>query len=523
MIISPLWNIVERREFDTREMPDQTRSVTLTTDLKSTVPPLRVRSANRRPVRPDGDRVVYWMTTSRRTRFNFALQRAAEWSRHLGQPLLVLEALRSEYPWASDRLHRFMIDGMADTSKDLEARGVTYLPYVETKHGAGRGLLEALADTAAVIVTDDFPTFFLPRMVAAAAGRVPVLLEVVDGNGLLPMAAAGREFATAYSFRRYLQKNILGHLAEIPLDDPLAEGLPPGSALPAAIARRWPAVPDRMLEGGDSVLAELPIDHSVAPVPLRGGSSEGARMLRDFLDNRLGRYRDERNRPEADATSGLSPYLHFGHVSAHQVFLELMRRERWSPEDVAAPANGRREGWWGVGADAEAFLDQLVTWRELGFNVCHHRADHDHWESLPDWAQKTLSKHAADRREHVYSLQQFAAAATHDPLWNAAQNQLAREGTIHNYLRMLWGKKILEWTAEPREALEVMIELNNRLALDGRDPNSSTGIFWVLGRHDRPWGPERPVFGTVRYMSSANTARKFPVKGYLDRFGGSNA
>ena len=183
------------------------------------------------------------------------------------------------------------------------------------------------------------------------------------------------------------------------------------------------------------------------------------------------------------------------------------------------PANGRRAGWWSVGANAEAFLDQLITWRELGFNVCHKRSDHDRWESLPDWAVATLSKHAPDRREHVYTIDEFAAASTHDPLWNAAQTQLLREGTIHNYLRMLWGKKILEWTAEPREALEVMIELNNRYALDGRDPNSYTGIFWVLGRHDRPWGPERPIFGKVRYMSSANTARKFPVRAYLDRYG----
>jgi deoxyribodipyrimidine photo-lyase len=197
-----------------------------------------------------------------------------------------------------------------------------------------------------------------------------------------------------------------------------------------------------------------------------------------------------------------------------------MRRERWTPEDVVPPANGRRVGWWDAGDDAEAFLDQFITWRELGFNVCHKRPDHDRWESLPDWAIKTLSKHARDRREHVYTLEEFTDAATHDPLWNAAQTQLLREGTIHNYLRMLWGKKILEWTSEPREALEVMIELNNRYALDGRDPNSYTGIFWVLGRHDRAWGPERPIFGTVRYMSSANTARKFPVREYLDRFGG---
>jgi deoxyribodipyrimidine photo-lyase len=169
--------------------------------------------------------------------------------------------------------------------------------------------------------------------------------------------------------------------------------------------------------------------------------------------------------------------------------------------------------------EAEAFLDQLVTWRELGFHTCAHRADFGDYASLPEWATATLAKHERDPREHVYALEEFAAAATHDLLWNAAQRQLLREGVIHNYLRMLWGKKILEWTATPREALAVMIELNNRYAVDGRDPNSYAGIFWVLGRYDRPWGPERPVFGTVRYMSSENTARKHPVREYLRKYG----
>ena len=167
---------------------------------------------------------------------------------------------------------------------------------------------------------------------------------------------------------------------------------------------------------------------------------------------------------------------------------------------------------------AEAFLDQAVTWREVGYNFCAHRSDFDRFESLPEWARATLARHAADPRTVVYDLGAFAAAQTHDPLWNAAQTQLVVEGRIHNYLRMLWGKKILEWTRSPEEALDVMIELNNRYALDGRDPNSYSGIFWVLGRYDRAWGPERPIFGTVRYMSSENTARKMNVKGYLRRF-----
>jgi deoxyribodipyrimidine photo-lyase len=241
--------------------------------------------------------------------------------------------------------------------------------------------------------------------------------------------------------------------------------------------------------------------------------------MRRFLSERLEQYNDLRNHPDDDATSGLSPYLHFGHVSVHEVFHELARREGWSPGRLAEKAAGSREGWWGMSGPAEAFLDELITWRELGYNFCSRRDDFDRYDSLPDWAQQTLAGHAADSRPHVYSRDELAAGRTHDSLWNAAQHQLVHEGRLHNYLRMLWGKKILEWTAWPREALEIMIELNDTFALDGEDPNSYSGICWVLGRYDRPWGPERPIFGTIRYMTSENTARKLRVKQYTARWG----
>ena len=171
-------------------------------------------------------------------------------------------------------------------------------------------------------------------------------------------------------------------------------------------------------------------------------------------------------------------------------------------------------------AHVESFLDELITWREIGFNMCALRpSDYDQFESLPDWAQQTLGEHADDPREFVYSLEAFEQARTHDPIWNAAQRQLVREGRIHNYLRMLWGKKILHWTASPQEALAVMIELNNKYAIDGRDPNSYSGIFWVLGRYDRAWGPEREVFGKIRYMTSQSTQSKLKMKHYLAEYG----
>jgi deoxyribodipyrimidine photo-lyase len=486
------------------------------------VPTIRIAACNAADIRADGAFVLYWMIAFRRTRWNFALQRAVDWSLRLRKPLLVFEPLRADYPWASARIHRFVIDGMADNAARLEGltrRGVGYLPYVEPAPGAGRGLLAALAAHASVIVTDEFPCFFLPRMVARAAAVLPVRLEQVDSNGLLPLRAASRAFPTAYSFRRFLQAELPAHLARRPLADPLADiALPRLAALPDDILRRWPPAPASLLPGDSRALASLPIDHAVAPVARRGGEREARRSLLEFLEHRLARYAEEANDPDADARSHLSPYLHFGHISAHEAFAELMARESWTPDRLGERPGGKRQGWWGASPAAEAWLDQLVTWRELGFNTAAHLPDYNGYASLPAWARATLETHAGDPRNPVYSLDELAAARTHDPLWNAAQTELLREGGIHNYLRMLWGKKILEWTPSPQDALEVMIELNNRYAVDGRDPNSYSGIFWVLGRYDRPWGPERPVFGTVRYMSSLNARRKLRLEEYLRKY-----
>ena len=482
------------------------------------VPGERIRVLNERPPRADGDFVLYWMVATRRLTWSFPLQRAVELARELRRPLVILEALRTGYPWASDRLHRFVLDGMREHRRRLARSRVLYHPYVEPGEDHGKGLLLGLAGRACAVVTDDFPTFFIPRMTAAAAARLPVRLEAVDGNGLLPVRAAGRVFATAHAFRRHLQKVLPAELGRRPRANPLAGlRLPRLEALPRSITRRWPAASSEALSG--QTLDRLPIDHSVAPTALRGGLAAAEALWRRFLDRRLARYHDGRNAVDDEVTSGLSAHLHFGHIASHQLVHELLERERFHVELLGPAATGAREGWWGVSPGAEAFRDQLITWRELGFNMCAGRADHDRYRSLPDWARQTLADHAADPRPHRYSPGRLEAAGTHDALWNAAQRQLVREGRIHNYLRMLWGKKILEWSSSPRRALSVMLELNNRYALDGRDPNSTSGIFWVLGRYDRAWGPERPIFGKVRYMSSESARRKLRVAGYLERFG----
>ena len=473
---------------------------------------------NAAPIRISGDYVLYWMIAARRAAFNYGLQRAVEHAVALRKPLLVFEALQVDHKWASARFHQFVIDGMRDNAAAFQAANVCYYPYLERSRGESNGLLAALAARAAVVVTDEFPCFFLPRLVAAAAAGVGVALEAVDSNGMLPLRAASQVFPTAHAFRRALQKELPAHLSDRPVENPL-EPAPrlTRAQVPEEVPQAWPHALEWLDSGGR--LHSLPIDRRVRAVAIRGGSTAGRQRLAEFLALDFPRLANERNHPDHDISSRLSPYLHWGHLSVQEVFDALMAREGWLG-DLPAKATGAKEGWWGVSAPAESFLDELVTWRELGYNLTSKRDDYDVFESLPPWAQQSLDLHESDDREFVYELEQFERAATHDALWNAAQRQLTAEGRIHNYLRMLWGKKILEWSATPREALSTMIELNNKYALDGRNPNSYSGIFWVLGRYDRPWHPERPVFGVIRYMSSANTARKMRVKEYVRKFAG---
>jgi deoxyribodipyrimidine photo-lyase len=415
-------------------------------------------------------------------------------------------------------LHRFVIDGMAEHARALAATPVTYLPYVEPSAGDGKGLLATLAQHAVAVVTDDYPVFFLPRMLASAARQVPVQFEAVDSNGLLPMRAAGRCFVTAFSLRAHIHNTLREHIQTWPTEISF-DGLP-ALALPADVVTRWPATTIDTLESPERLLASLPINHSIDALPLRGGEAAAHAALARFVTAAMGTYFVDRNQPSEHGTSRLSPYLHFGHISAHDIFTAVMNAELWTTRKLAALGGGKREGWWGVGPNAEAFLDQLITWRELGFNMCVERPDdYDKYSSLPDWARATLAAHANDTRPVIYTREQFERAETHDEVWNAAQRELTRTGWMHNYLRMLWGKKILEWSRSPEEALDHMTDLMNAYAFDGRDPNSYTGYFWTLGRYDRPWASEREIFGMIRYMSSDSTMKKWRMKPYLKEFG----
>lgn len=493
------------------------------------VPAERLTARNDAPARPERDYVLYWQVMARRTRYNFALEHAAACARAWGRPLVVLEALRVGYPWASDRLHRFALDGMHDNVAAYARAGLAHHAYVEPAPGAGRGLLEALAERACLVVTDEFPEFFLPHMLAAAGrklGAAGVRLEAVDGNGLLPLRLGEKAWSAAPHFRRHVQRTVLPHLLRLPAESPLdgARGLP---ALAGEAARhvdgvraRWPAASVDLLDQGEAgrrALGALPVDHGVPPVSFAGGPAKAAVVLDDFLARKFDTYAARRNEAEDPSNSGLSPYLHWGFVSPHEVFARVAEREGWTPARLAPRPTGKREGWWGMSPSAEAFLDEFVTWRELSYNTAFYLPAHDSYGSLPDWARATMAAHRGDPRAALYTRDQLEAGATYDALWNATQGQLRADGRIHNYLRILWGKKFVEWTASGEEAFAHMLHVNNRWALDGRNPNSTSGITWVLGRYDHAW-QERPVTGKLRPMSSEATARKVRVTEYVRRY-----
>jgi deoxyribodipyrimidine photo-lyase len=481
------------------------------------VDPTRVTRLGAEAAHPARSYVLYWMIAQRRTRWNPALELALEHARTLGLPLVVLEPLSLDHTWASPRHLSFIVDGMRVNARRCAEAGVHYVAHVEAAAGEGRGLLPALAHHAALVVTDDYPTYFLPKMVRGAATHLDIPLLLVDGCGVVPMRGHDRSFTVAHSFRRHLQHILKPHLLDRPLAEPLS-GYDLGKAtIPATVSATWKlrTHPDELTWSAVSPAAPLP---GPSPTGLVGGAEAAEAQMHAFLADRFLRYGSDRNHPDGDPSSGLSPYLHYGHLGAHELASAVLDLDQWHAGKLAAKPNGRRTDWWGASPWAESYLDQILTWRELGYAWCadNPRRAHD-YDALPAWALQTLADHADDPRV-VLDMATLEEARTEDEVWNAAQRQLVTEGRIHNYLRMLWGKKVLAWSATPEEAFQRLVILNDRYALDGRDPNSYSGIGWVFGRFDRAWGPERPIFGKVRYMTSDSARRKLKMKNYLARW-----
>lgn len=475
---------------------------------------VRVRRLNQAPIHRAGDYVLLWMQAARRLESSHALDYAARCARELGVPLVAYEGLRLDYPWASRRISSFIVEGMRDNANEARALPLHYWPFVERSPQEGRGLLRRVAARACLVVTDDFPCFIVPEQTAAFAS-IDRPVYAVDGNSVVPLAALGEAPFAANHLRRRIHKAFREAWAHRSSGRAALDGLPVRAVEP----------PFELTSVADpeALISDLPIDGTVGPVAARpGGTSAARRTLEEFVRIGLPIYADERSIPAPPHQmhgSGLSPYLHFGHLSVEDVVAAVFTAAESGGRQLTFDEGSlaKRAGFFSKDPNVDGFLDEAITWRDVGY-VWHwkRRADtRSLATALPKWAKDTLDAHAGDRRSHTYSLEEWESASTHDPLWNAAQRELVHTGSIHNYLRMLWGKKVLEWSANPEEAYATLVHLNNKYALDGRNPNSYTGILWCFGLFDRPWAPERPVFGSVRFMSSDSTAKKFKLQPYL--------
>ncbi|MFP5260130.1 MAG: deoxyribodipyrimidine photo-lyase [Acidobacteriota bacterium] len=445
------------------------------------VHPARVRPLSENA--PKTGPVVYWMSRDQRADDNWALLHAADLAKRAGAPLVVLFALAPTFPGATARHYDFMLRGLAETEADLLAR---HIPLVLVPGEPAASVPAFLDGIGAGVCVADFDPLRPKRRwrETAAAAFAGTLLEV-DAHNVVPcfVASPRREY-TAATFRPKIHRLLSEFLEPFP-------DLP---AFPAGNLEGFPPV------SWDAARRLVAADPSVGPVPEAAPGAEAAvRALAAFVGERLEIYAARRNDPNAGAVSGLSPWFHFGQLAPQRAALGVLASRSHAP------------------AGADAYLEELIVRRELADNYCHYTPDYDRFSALPDWAQKTLAAHADDVRPYLYEAAAFEAGATHSELWNAAQRQLVRTGRLHGYMRMYWAKKILEWSASPKTAIDIALTLNDRYALDGRDPNGVVGVLWsVGGLHDRPWAG-RAVFGQVRFMNERGCRRKFDVDAYIDR------
>lgn len=478
---------------------------------------------NEKSINPEGEYVLYWMQINRRLQYNYALEYAVALANKYEKPLLIYEGLNVDYPWACDRFHTFIMQGMKENQRIVKEEGINFFSFVETSPDEGKGLLYALATQATAVVSDEYPVFIIKAHNEKVSKKLNIPYITVDSNGIIPLGLTEKDPYSAYLFRKTMQAHFVEGFTHPPKENPLANLVNKDEVkLPNSFTEKYAPAGQR-LSNILKTVSGLPINHEIGPAELKGTRKAALKKLENFISNALHEYGDKRNHPDEKKVSGLSPWLHFGKISEYEIVKAVLdhQPEDWDLDDIT-PNNGKNSGFFNGDANIESFLDEVITWREVGFHFAHHRSDYDRFESLPNWALDTMREHESDEREHIYDLEEFAQSETHDEIWNAAQSELRQKGVMHNYLRMLWGKKIIEWAPDYRTALDYMIELNNRYALDGRDPNSYSGIFWCFGRFDRAW-QERPIFGKLRYMSSDSTRKKVKLTQYLHEFGGQKS
>lgn len=426
---------------------------------------------------PEEGPVVYWMSRDQRAQDNWALIFADMLARENKRPLVVVFHLLPAFAGAAMRHYRFMMDGLRELELHLNDLGIPF--FVTTGEN---GLVSFLQKIKAGFLVTDFDPLLVKRLWKQEKVKsLAIPVYEVDAHNIVPCwVASNKQEYGAYTLRPKIHRLLPVFIDPFPELEkqkfPFRLNEPPDWNLLSSVPQAPSAGPD--------------IRH-IAP-----GEKAAKKGLENFLENGLAEYEEKKNDPCEDGTSGFSPWLHFGHISAQRIALEILKQ--------VPKIRG-----------TDAFLEQLIIRRELADNFCYYNSMYDRFEGFPEWAKKTLNKHRNDEREYLYTEEEFENALTHDELWNAAQKEMVITGKMHNYMRMYWAKKILEWTSSPEEALRIAIKLNDKYELDGRDPNGYTGCAWAIGGvHDRPWG-ERPVFGTIRYMNDRGAATKFNTKQYI--------
>ena len=442
--------------------------------------PSRIQPLNSRSVQ-EGRYVLYWMQASQRAECNHALEAAVEQANERNLPVVAVFGLTDRFPEANLRHYAFMLEGFEGVRGALARRGIRFVLVHESPELAA----VRLAEEAALVVADRGYLRVQRQWRNHVAKNAPCAVIQVETDAVMPVETASpKEEYTAGTLRPKMERVLVNYL--VPLQE--------RTVRKDSLSLRLDADDER---DGRALLARLKIDRTVPPVKTaRGGTERANAMLGEFIAGKLSRYDELRSDPGLDFSSGLSPYLHFGQISPLAVALRVRAAK-------GVPAAARK-----------SFLEELIVRRELAMNFVFYNERYDEYESLPDWARKTLAGHAKDRRAYLYGPEQLERAETHDPYWNAAQKEMAITGRMHNYMRMYWGKKILEWSATPAEAFRTALRLNNKYELDGRDPNGFAGVAWCFGKHDRAW-PERKIFGKIRYMNDAGLKRKFDMEAYL--------
>lgn len=433
----------------------------------------------------DGKCVVYWMQRAQRGLDNPALDTAIRVANELGLPVVAFFSAISNFPNANLRHYVFLNQGLVDIEEALQERGVGFVVRRPPNNALEKFLEEV---QAAMVIGDENPCREPERWRQVLAGRIRMPFWTVDADVLIPSNLYGKKMYALRIFRPHFQKAIPTYLVEPEKVEPQHEWKAPQGLESFAVR-------DDITRGWKN------LDRSVGPVDsFTGGTRAGLKLLDEFINQKLTHYEVQRNHPETNGTSQMSPYLHYGHISPLTISLEVKK----AADAGKVPRSA-----------ADSYINELIGWRELSINFVKYTPNYDQYECGENWAQTTLREHARDRRDPVYELGQMERGETYDEMWNAAQLQMTRYGWMHNYMRMYWAKKVLEWAPTPQKAFEWSIYMNDKYFLDGRDPNGYAGVAWtIVGKFDRAWG-ERPIFGKIRYMSGTSTGRKFDSKKYI--------